>query len=162
MHCDPTASHYLKLLLDAIFGVRCFRNEIIWQRTGAHNDANRWGRVSDTILFYTKGNEWTWNRQYTPYSAEYIEERYRYVDEGSDRKHWRNTMTAAGPGPARVFRNKILDPPGGTHWRFSQEEIDRMDKEGRIYFSPSGKPYVKSYLDEPELVNLDETVLFMK
>lgn len=148
LHCDATASHYLKLLLDAIFGVRCFRNEIIWQRTGAHSDANRWGRVSDTLLFYTKGSEWTWNTQYTPYSEEYIEERYKYVDEGSRRKHWRNTMTAAGPGPARVFRGKLLEPPAGTHWRFSQEEIDRMESEGRIYYSPAGKPYVKSYLDE--------------
>lgn len=148
LHCDPTASHYIKILLDGVFDPANFQNEIIWQRTGAHSDANRWGRVSDTLLFYTKSGTWTWNTQYVPYTDEYIEERYRYVDEGSDRKHWRNTMTAAGQGPARTFRGNLREPPTGTHWRFGQEEIDRMEEEGRIYYSPSGMPYVKSYLDE--------------
>lgn len=148
LHCDSAASHYLKLLMDAVFAPQCFRNEIIWQRTGAHSDASQWGRVSDTILFYAKGDRWTWNTHYVPYTEEYIDERYRYVDEKSGRRHWRNTMTAAGPGPARSFRGKLLEPPAGTHWRFSQDEIDRMEREDRIYYSPSGKPYVKSYLDE--------------
>src|SRR5436309_737382 len=70
LHCDPTASHYLKILLDTIFDPRNFRNEIVWKRSDAHNDAKqggkRYGRVHDTLLFYTKGNEWTWNTIYTP------------------------------------------------------------------------------------------------
>ena len=148
LHCDPTASHYLKVVLDAIFGPENFRNEIIWQRTGAHNDAQRWGRVSDTLLFYTKTDEYTWYTQYIPYENEYIEERYHYKDEKTGEVFWPNTMTAAGPGPERKFRGKIMTPPPGTHWRFSQDEIDRMEAEGRIYYSAQGKPYVKSFLNE--------------
>ena len=148
LHCDPTASHYLKLILDAIFGPTCFRNEVIWQRTGAHSDANRWGRVSDTLLFYTKSDKYTWHTQYVPYGEEYIKERYHYKDDKTGRLFWPNTMTAAGPGPAREFGGKSMPPPAGTHWRFSQENIDRMEAEGRIYYSAKGMPYVKSFLDE--------------
>ena len=147
LHCDPTASHYLKLLMDAVFGPANFRNEISWQRTGAHNDALRYGAISDRLLFYTKSAQWTWNGQYTAYPEEYVKERYRY-DDGDGRLHWRNTMTAAGPGPSRIFRGKSMEPPAGTHWRFSQDQIDEMESENRIYYSPSGMPYVKSYLDE--------------
>jgi DNA modification methylase len=147
LHCDPTASHYIKVIMDGIFGHNNFRNEIVWQRTGAHSDARRWGRVTDNLLFYTKSDKWTWHQEYVPYSTEYVAERYKYQDDDG-RRYWRNTMTAAGPGPARTFRGETLEPPAGTHWRFSQTEIERMEAENRIYYSPSGKPYVKSYLDE--------------
>ena len=148
LHCDPTASHYLKLLMDAVFGLENFRNEVVWQRTGAHSDARQWGRVSDTLLFYTKTDEYFWLTQYVPYEEEYINERYHYKDEKTGGLFWPNTMTAAGPGPARSFRGKLMNPPPGTHWRFSQDEIDRMEAEDRIYYSEQGKPYVKSYLLE--------------
>lgn len=148
LHCDSTVSHYLKILMDTIFGIDNYLNEIIWQRTGAHSDAKRWGKVTDTILFYSRGNKYTWNSQYIEYTDEYIKERYKYVDEATGRLYWRNTMTAAGQGIARYFRGVLKEPPSGTHWRFSQEEIDRMEAEGRIYYSPSGMPYVKSFLDE--------------
>ena len=147
LHCDPTAGHYLKIVLDSIFGTGNFRTEVTWQRSGAHNDSRQWGRVADSILFYSRGSKWTWNRQYVPYSREYIEQRYRYLDEDG-RRHWRNTMTASGQGPARVFRGQLREPPPGTHWRFGQEQIDQMDQESLIYYSKSGMPYVKSYLDE--------------
>ena len=113
LHCDPTASHYLKMLMDSIFGQGNFRNEITWQRTGAHNDPQRYGAVSDRLVFYTKSDEWTWNIQHTPYSEAYVKQRYRY-DDGDGRLHWRNTMTAAGPGPSRVFRSEPMAPQG-TH-----------------------------------------------
>ncbi len=147
LHCDPHASHYMKVIMDGIFGHDNFRNEITWQRTGAHNDSKRYGAVSDRLLFFTQSNKWTWNPQYTPYTDEYVRKRYRY-DDGDGRLHWRNTMTAAGDGPPRTFRGKEMSPPPGTHWRFSQSQIDKLDAQSRIYYSPSGKPYVKSYLDE--------------
>ena len=68
LHCDPTASHYIKMLLDCIFGRRNFRNEITWKRSNPHSDGKRYGRISDHILFYTKSNKFTWNKQYTSYS----------------------------------------------------------------------------------------------
>ena len=148
LHCDPTTSHYIKIIMDPIFGADKYLNEITWQRTGAHSDAKRWGRVADIILFYSKGKTYTWNPQFIEYADEYVKERYKYVDDVSGRLYWRNTMTAAGPGPARYFRGTLMEPPPGTHWRFSQEEIRRMDAAGKIYYSPSGMPYVKSFLDE--------------
>jgi len=148
LHCDSTAGAHLRILMDAVFGPANFRNEIVWQRTGAHSDARRWGRVSDTILFYTKSGDYTWRTQYLEYDEEYIAERYRYKDENNGRLFWPNTMTAAGQGPARIFKGKPMEPPEGTHWRFSQDEIDRMEAEGRTYYSATGTPYVKSYLDE--------------
>jgi site-specific DNA-methyltransferase (adenine-specific) len=150
LHCDPTASHYLKLVLDAVFGPRRFLNEVVWQRTGAHNDARRFGRVTDTLLYYAKGETYTFNAQYTEYDPEYVAERYRY-DDGDGRKYWANTMTAPSHGrpvEARAFRGELREPPPGTMWRFTQAETDRMEREGRIYYSKSGMPYVKSYLDE--------------
>ncbi len=148
LHCDPTAGHYLKLLMDAVFGPKNFRNEVVWQRTGAHSDARRWGRVADMLLFYTKTDRYQWQTQFIPYEKDYIKQYYRYREERTGRVFWTNTMTAAGPGPPRVFRGKLLEPPKGTHWRFSQEKIDRLQAEGRIYYSSRGRPYVKSYLDE--------------
>ena len=150
LHCDPTASHYLKVVLDQIFGPDRFLNEIVWQRTGAHNDPKRFGRVSDSILFYSRSTEFTFNPQYTEYEPEYIAERYRY-DDGDGRKHWRNTMTAPAhgrPAASMSFRGVVMEPPAGTMWRFTQAEIDRLERKGRIYYSASGMPYVKSYLEE--------------
>ena len=148
LHCDPTASHYLKLLMDAVFGAGNFRNEITWQRTSAHNDAQRYGSVADHLLFYTKSERWMWNRQYTQYTDEYIRERYHYIEGGTARRFWPNQMTGAGPGPAREIGGQILEPPRGRHWAYAQEDINRFEAEGRIYWSKSGLPYIKNYLDE--------------
>jgi len=150
LHCDPAASHYLKLVLDTIFAPSNFRNEIIWQRTAAHSDARRYARVTDRLLFYSKSSEFVWNTLRSEYEESYIQERYHYIEEGTGRRFWPNTMTAAGPGPARVFRGIQREPPPGTHWRFSQEKIDELERQGRIYYSKTGMPYVKSYLDERE------------
>lgn len=81
LHCDPTASHYLKMLMDGVFGPESFRNEVIWKRTGSHNSAKRWGPVHDVLLFYTKSTSYTWNNLVQPYEPGYIEEHFRYEDE---------------------------------------------------------------------------------
>ena len=78
LHCDPTASHYIKVMIDAIFGHENFRNEIAWKRTSTHSDSKTWSRVSDTILFYTKGKRFTWNTPHIPHSEEYIASKYRH------------------------------------------------------------------------------------
>ena len=148
LHCDPTASHYLKMLMDSIFGSGSSKNDIIWQRTGAHNDASRYGSIADYLLFYAKTDEWTWNAQYTPYSDAYIRERYHYIEEGTGRRFWPNQMTDAGQGPPREIGGEIREPPNGRHWAYTQEDIYRHEKEGRIYWSKNGRPYIKNYLDE--------------
>ena len=138
----------LRSLCDEVFGGERFRNEIVWQRTGAHNDPRGYGNIAEAILFYSKSEQYVWNVQRTPYSEEYIQERFRSVEEGTGRRYWLNTATAAGPGPARVFNGILLDPPPGTHWRYAQGTIDALVASGKIVFSKTGMPYVKQYLDE--------------
>jgi adenine-specific DNA-methyltransferase len=148
VHVGWQVSAAVRVLMDEIFGKDNFLNEIAWRRAAAHNDANRYGIIHDTILFYTKSDHWTFNPVYTDYDEDYIKERFRSVEEGTGRRYWLNTMTAAGPGPARSFRGKLRNPPAGTHWRYAQDKIDEFIKIGKIVFSDSGMPYVKQYLDE--------------
>ena len=78
LHCDPTASHYLKILMDAVFGPVYFRNEIVWKRTSAHSGAKRWGPVHDIILMYSKSDTYCWNPIYQKYSTEYLDQFYYF------------------------------------------------------------------------------------
>lgn len=148
VHLDWHVGHYVKLVLDEVFGRENFANEIIWQRTGAHNDSNRFGNVHDTIFLYGKTSERVFFPAYTDYDLEYVDERFKSVEEGTGRRYWLNTATAAGPGPERLFNGVPRKPPAGTHWRYSQEKIDELVGCGRIVFSKPGMPYVKQYLDE--------------
>ena len=149
VHLGWQVSSGIRLVMDELFGEKNLRTEIIWQRTGgAHSDSHRYGIIHDTILFYSKSDEYVFSPVYTPYDEEYIQERFSSVEEGTKRRYWLNTMTAAGQGAARIFAGKPLNPPKGTHWRFSQDNIDEYIKTKKIVFTPSGKPYVKQYLDE--------------
>ena len=91
LHCDPTAGHYLKVLMDSVFGVEQFRTEIIWKRTSAHSDTRQGrkqhGRIHDTIFYYTKGRDWTWNPIYTPYDRDYVDEFYRHTEPDTGRRY---------------------------------------------------------------------------
>ncbi len=147
LHCDPTASHYIKLILDAVFGHISFRNEIVWKRTTAHSDGKRCGRIHDIIFFYSKSKDYTWNKVYQPYEQDYVDKYYRYKDSDG-RRYASGDVAAAGPGPARMFRGELREPPRGSHWRFSQEKIDLFVEEGRIFFTANGVPRYKRYLDE--------------
>jgi DNA modification methylase len=149
LHCDPTASHYIKVMLDGIFGHKNFRNEIVWKRTTAHSDGKRAGRIHDVILFYTISDKYTWNKVFQPYDAEYVEKYYRYRDK--DGARWASgDVAAAGPGPARMFNGTLREPPPGSHWRFSQEKINEYVASGRIYFTKNGFPRFKRYLIDME------------
>lgn len=103
LHCDPTASHYLKLLLDAVFGPRRFRSEIVWKRSSAHSDTKQGrkvhGHIHDVILYYSKGEEWTWNPVYTPYDAEYVAEFYRHVEPATGRRYRLDNLTGRAELP---------------------------------------------------------------
>ncbi len=118
LHCDPTASHYLKLLLDAVFGTGNYRNEIAWRRTSAHNDAKQgrrqYGNVRDTILFYTKSNTWQWNWQYTAYDDEYVGDFYKFTEEGSNRRYRMGDLTAAKPGGDTSYEWRVKRKEGGA------------------------------------------------
>ena len=151
LHCDPTASHYLKLVLDAVFGKQHFMSEIIWKRSTAHSDARQGrkqhGRIHDVILFYTRGNDWTWNNIHQEYEGSYLESKYRYVEEGTGRKYRLDNLT--GPGGA-AKGNPSYEVMGITRfWRYSRERMDALIAEGRIIQTKPGTvPQFKRYLDE--------------
>lgn len=147
LHCDTTASHYLKIILDTIFGAKEFRNEIIWQRTRvAKSQSDYFGKVHDVILFYTKSNKAIFNYQFIPYKESYINSHYNLTEpDGSKYGLW--DLTQTGKGPARVFGNNELPPPQGKHWIYTQDNINKLFSEGRIVFSKSGMPRLKRYLD---------------
>jgi DNA modification methylase len=143
LHCDPTASHFLKVLLDAIFRVDAYRNEITWKRSSAHSDGGRYGRNTDTILFYTKSASWTWNQIYTSYDEDYVA-RFRFSDPDG-RKWMDDNITAKGlSGGGYEYTYK-----GATSlWRYPLESMERLDKEGRLHFTRNGGIRLKRYLDE--------------
>ena len=152
LHCDPTASHYLKVLLDQVFGVRNFRNEIIWQRTNAHNNpAKRFCRVNDTILFYSKAGKAIWNTLRTDYSAEQLS---RYKPDKSGRLYTGQDLTITHKGDSKNrFEWRGTTPPIGRAWAYSKERLEELRKQGRILMKANDSPRLdglKVYLDEKE------------
>ncbi|MBI5651879.1 MAG: restriction endonuclease [Chloroflexi bacterium] len=151
LHCDPTASHYLKILLDAIFDGTNFRNEIIWQRTSAHNDPKRYGRVHDVLLFYSKTDQYIWNEQHDPQDEKYFTA--HDFKQGSDGRIYRyRDLTAAGEGSTDIGRYdwKGKRPPRGRHWAYNKANMEKLESEGRIEYSSTGMPRLKIYVDELE------------
>ena len=144
LHCDPTASHYLKLLMDAVFGADNYRNEIIWKRTSAHSDARRYGAVHDVLMFYSKTENYLWNQIYQEYEPQYVEQYYRYEDDDG-RKFMSGDLGASGlQGGGYEYEWK-----GVTRvWRLPEASMARLDAEGRIFYTRNGIPRIKRYLDE--------------
>ena len=149
VHAGSQVSSYLRLILDEVFGRDGFLNEITWQRFGAHNDAGRFGNVTETIWFYAKSERHRFEAPRVPLSEDYIAERFIKESE-TGRLFYPHTFTGKGPGPARIFRGKSLQPPNGRHWARTQEKIDQLEAENRLYYTSNGTPYFKSYLDEQE------------
>jgi DNA modification methylase len=151
LHCDPTASHYLKLLLDAVFGPECFRSEIVWKRSTAHSDTKQGrqqhGRIHDILLFYTKTDHWNWNPVYTLYDTSYIDSKYRSIEAETGRRYHLDNLT--GPGGA-AKGNPSYEVMGVTrYWRYSKERMEKLIREGRIIQPrPGAVPRFKRYLDE--------------
>ena len=145
LHCDPTASHYLKLLMDTVFGPRSYQSEITWQRTSSHNDSKRFGQVRDIILFYSKSNNRVWNSIYVPHDESYVSNFYRHEDEqGKYRLHEIIRTASMGPRPNLVYEYKGYVPEWG--WRMERRKLEALDNEGRLVWSSTGRPYRKTYL----------------
>lgn len=152
LHCDPTASHYLKLLLDGVFGATNFVNEIVWKRSDSHNDAGQgashFGRIHDVIFRYRKSEEALVNQVYLPLPQSTADKWYRNVEEGSGRRYNRGDATAPG-GSDPKKHNPYYEWNGKLrYWRYSKERMKQLDEEGRLFYSGSGMTYVKRYLDE--------------
>jgi len=158
LHCDPTASHYLKIVMDTIFGPEHFLSEIVWKRTSAHSSANRYGPVHDTILFYSRSGNFTWNAQYQPYEQSYVEKNYRHVD--SDGRRFRlSDLTGAGVrhGESGHPWRGISPTAVGRHWAYTPAALDKLDSADRVYWPPRGTmPRYKGYLDDAPGVPLQD------
>src|SRR5438067_392478 len=135
LHCDPTASHYLKLILDTVFGPVNFRSEIIWKRTSAHSSAKRYGPIHDVILFYSRSDAFTWNQSFQPYDEHYLSEFYTHFD--SDGRRWRRSdLTGAGTrnGETGLIWRGIDVTAKGRHWAWPPSVLDQMDAAGKIHW----------------------------
>jgi DNA modification methylase len=160
LHCDPTASHYLKLLMDAVFGPQYFRTEISWKRTAAHSDTKQGrkqhGRIHDVLLFYTKTDDWLWNPIYTPYDPDYLRQFYCHVEEKTGRRFQLDNLTAARPGGDTSYEWKGVRPYKGRYWAYSRDNMEKFEREGRLCYTKSGMPRYKRYLDEMPGVPLQD------
>lgn len=150
LHCDPTASHYIKVILDSIFGHQCFQSEIIWKRTSAHGSAKRHGPVHDTLLFYSRGKSFTWNDVRMQLDPEYVTTFYTHHD--ADGRRWRRSdLTGAGTrnGETGLPWRGIDVTAKGRHWAYPPSVLEEMDREGRIHWPAKrgGMPMLKRYLD---------------
>ena len=153
LHCDPTASHYLKIVLDAIFGVENYRNEIVWKRTSAHNDAKRFGKIHDVLFYYSKNVKKVYFEPvYVDYSEEYLREKFKQDENG--RWYKLENLTApyrGGPGGRFVFHGKIPGP--SRMWTKNQETMEKLWQQGRIKTGRDGKPRLDGlieFLDEKD------------
>jgi site-specific DNA-methyltransferase (adenine-specific) len=150
LHCDPTASHYLKVILDTIFGPENFLNEVIWKRTSAHSGSKKYGPVHDVILVYVKSDDYRWTDLRTDYEDEYLDKYYKF-DDGDGRLYWRADLCAAGIRNGRSGMPwRGIDPGAkGMHWKYTIDKLDELDAQGRIYWPKNGTmPQYKRYRDE--------------
>jgi DNA modification methylase len=146
-HCDDHASHYVKVMLDQIFGGNNFQNEIVWKRTGARGDAQRWNQVHDTLFFYTGGNTFAWNPPFAPHSESYLESHYSSQD-ADGRRYQLTSIISPNPRPNMMYEWKGFPTPE-KGWRFSRETMADLDAKGLIWYptDKTKRPRFKRYLD---------------
>jgi site-specific DNA-methyltransferase (adenine-specific) len=156
LHCDPTASHYLKLVLDAVFGAENFRNEIIWKRTFAHGNVSRgYGDITDAIFFYSKSSRFVWNQLYTKMTAEKADKVYSQSDP--DGRRWQS-VTLRNPGLRPNLHypytasNGVTYQPHPNGWSCNIERLRKYDAENRLHFptKEGGALRLKMYEDESQ------------
>jgi adenine-specific DNA-methyltransferase len=149
LHLAPNVSHLARTLLDELFGAANFRAEIIWKRTTAHADTKDFGGIHDVILCYSKSNRHIWHMQYGPYDDAYVRQYYRYED-ADGRRFMSGDLTGAGLRQGATGRPwRGFDPARvGRHWSVPPSELERLDREGRIFYTRNNVPRLKRYLDE--------------
>ncbi|MDO8528233.1 MAG: site-specific DNA-methyltransferase [Deltaproteobacteria bacterium] len=147
VHCDWRVNSHVRLVLDEIFGNNFFVNEIIWRRANSKTPSQKMAVIHDSILYYSRNDSKVFNTQYHLHREEYIKQKYVYEENG--RLYRLQGMYGKGQGPIARFGDKLISPPAGSHWRWSQERIDQAMKDGIIVFSKGGdgKPQFKDFLD---------------
>jgi adenine-specific DNA-methyltransferase len=145
IHLDWHVSHYAKVILDNVFGSDKFVNEIVWKRSEAHSDSSAYGKVHDVVLLFRKGDTSTWNKEFVPYSDEFIIKQYRYTEEGTNRRYRSADLSASGlSGGGYMYEWKGIT----RSWRCPLETMLRYEKEGRLDYTGKGLVRYKYYLDE--------------
>ena len=159
LHCDPTASHYLKMLMDAVFSPQYFLSEVIWKRTSAHSSAKRYGPIHDVLIFYSRTDAYIWNDLFTEYDDYYLSQFYTHKD--ADGRVWRRSdLTGAGirHGETGLPWRGVEVTPKGRHWFVPPSELDKLDAAGKIHWPKKvgGVPMLKRYSDEQAGVPLQD------
>ncbi len=144
LHCDPTASHYLKAVMDAIFGWKNFKNEIIWERSAGRSDAKSFARIHDGILYYGKSDAVVWNQQYDPLTPDYVDRTYRYEDV----RGRYTTMPLSGGGVSGQTHEFTWRGVHARNWRFTVESLEKLEAKDLIHWSRNGRPRRKFYLSD--------------
>lgn len=149
VHCDYRVNSYMRLILDEIFGKGNYRSEIVWNKLiSVKAQSKYFSNIKDSIFYYTKSDNAIFNAQFILSNKD--DKNYSNIEEKTGRKYGSFDFTQKGTGPARKFGDKLLTPPSGKHWIWSQEKIDQGIKDGKIIFTKNGLPRVKRYLDEKE------------
>jgi site-specific DNA-methyltransferase (adenine-specific) len=159
LHCDPTASHYLKIVMDAIFNPQNFHADIRWKRTSAHgNVLSNYALVSDQLLFYTRGKIWKWNQAYQSYDAEYIESHYGQRDEKGRRFTTRDlTASMQRASSGQLYAWKGVKPVATRCWSYTKDKMEQFEAQGLLVYGRSGVPRLKLYLEEQPGTPLTDT-----
>ncbi len=178
LHCDPTASHYIKVMMDGIFGHDNFRSEIVWKRTYSHGGSNRWGPIHDVILFYTKSDKYTWNDVYQDHDKKYVLENYSHEDDNGPYQLVALTGSGATLEGSSGQPWRGVKPPDGRHWivpprllkraaedidtssMTTQEKLDLLDEAGYIHWpnKEGGQPRQKFHLSDSPGVKVQDII----
>lgn len=159
LHCDPAASHYLKVILDLIFGPTKFRSEIIWKRSHSHNSAKRYGPIHDVMLYYSKGDDYFWGDVRIDYADAYVGKFFKFDDKDGRGVYWTGDITGSGTRKGetgQVWRGFDVTAKG-RHWMYPPSVLDTLDADKRVYWpKDAGWPKFKRYLAEARGVPLQD------
>lgn len=164
VHLDTKKGHYIKAVLDEVFGEENFQNEIAWKRQtakgGAFDSLAQFGRIHESIYFYSRTEKYCWNQQFSPYSTGHVASSFRYIDEITGKRYARRDLTAEGTrrgdsGKPIKISNTTVELPPGRHWAIGlesgetvQQAVDRLVEAGRIWHKPGSVPRYKLFLEE--------------
>jgi adenine specific DNA methylase Mod len=146
VHMGPNVNHLARCVLDEVFSPTCQTNEIIWRRTNAHSEVQGFGRVHDSLLFYSKSANYVWNQLYEAYDAEYVEKQYRYADP--DGRRWKSGDPTGAGATSKDYHWKGKPPIKGRHWAYSKDKMEEFERQGRLTYTGKGSVRIKQYLDE--------------
>lgn len=158
IHLDQNQAFHIKIIMDEIFGPKNFRNWITRKKCNPKNYTRKtYGNVSDFILFYTKSDEYIWHRPFKKWTPEQAIKEYQYVEEKTGRRYKKVPIHAPGVRNGATGKPwRGMKPPPGKHWQYTPKKLEEMDARGEIYWSPTGNPRRKVYLDESDGIPIQD------